>query len=212
MRVLLVEDQEFNRYIITHRFSNHPGWTIAGEASDVEGANRWLDQFRADFLLVDIGLPPPGDGFSVVAHAQKIQPHIRVLVLTAHLNEYIISRCEHYHVHGFFNKNQAAVGSIEPMLETLAAGGRYFPAEYIKVRQLWLENGRAISGRLSEREMEVLHLIALGRSDEEIGDALTIQPSTAATHKGAILRKLNQPNIAKLTVFAINHGYGQLSY
>ncbi len=212
MTVFLVEDQEFNRCIIRERLTTNSGWTVAGEAGNAREAITWLDQFTADILLVDIGLPEPGDGFTVVAHARRVRPRMRLLVLTAHLNEYIVAHCEKYRVHGFLGKRTMSVGDLTPMLTSIGAGRTYFPKDYEGARDRWHADAHAIAKRLTPRENGVLHLIALGRSDHEIANELGISPATAATHKSAILQKLEQPNVAKLTVYAINHGYGLQSY
>ncbi len=209
--VLLVEDEEFNRCIIQNELKRHPGWKLLGAAGDIPTAIDQLNQHSADVLMVDIGLPPPGDGFTVVAHAKKVRPQTRLLVFTSHLNEYIVAQCEKCGVHGFFNKREASTGRLGPVLGAVAAGRRYFPPEFERARADWMADSQAIAKRLTGRESEVFHLIALGLGDSEIADALAISTATAATHKSAILRKLDQPNIVKLTVYAIKHGYGRLS-
>lgn len=208
----LVEDEEFNRCVVRYEIERHPGWKLVGEANDTASAIESLNQQSADVLMIDICLPPPGDGFTVVDHAKKIRPHARRLVFTSHLNEYIVSQCEKCGVHGFFNKRDSSTGKLGAVLDALAARRRYFPPEFERARSHWLADSHAIAKRLTGRESEVLHLIALGNGDREIAEDLGIRTATAATHKSAILRKLELPNIAKLTVYAIDHGYGRLRY
>lgn len=185
---------------------------MVGEAENIPRAMAWLNEYSADVMLVDIGLPPPGDGFTIVGHAKIIRPQMQVVVLTAHLNEYIVSSCEEFGVDGFFNKRESALGRIAPLLATLAVSRSYFPPEYEAARRHWLADPYAISKRLGAREREVLRLIAQGLSDDEIAVALGISPATAATHKSSIMRKLHQPSVAKLISYAISHGYGRLRY
>lgn len=134
-----------------------------------------------------------------------------MLVLTAHLNEYVVSQCEQLGVHGFLNKRQASRGLLDPMLNALAAGRGYFPAEYEAARRIWIADTHAVAKRLSPRETEVLRLIAIGQSDDEIAAGLHIRATTAATHRSAVLRKLDQPSTAKLMAYAQTRGFGRLS-
>ena len=209
MNILIVEDMLFAREVLRKIAIAECRFDSVREAGTVVAALEHIQQCRPDVILLDIGLPD-GDGFLVADAAARIVPPSRILVISAHINEYILAGCEKFRVHGFIDKNTEMVAMVTSALVAVAQGKTYFSTAFETARRIWHHNPCTIAKRLSNTEQRVLSLIARGLSDEEIAEHLTMARKTAGHHRTNILRRLGAPGTPKLIVSAIGSGFGKI--
>jgi DNA-binding NarL/FixJ family response regulator len=209
MNILIVEDALFVRDVLRKVCIEECHCVVTDEAGSVATALDLLQQRRPDVILLDIGLPD-ADGFTVAEVAARMMPSPRVLVISAHIDEYTLSRCEKLHVHGFIDKDTETVATLKCALTAVAQSRTYFSARFETARRRLRADPRTIEKRLSDTQQQVLSLIARGLSDQEIADCRGIATKTAEHHRTNILRRLGIPGTPKLIVSAIARGFGEL--
>lgn len=210
MNILIVEDMLFMRDILRKVCTKECHCAVTGEADSVATALDCLHQHRPDVILLDLGLPD-ADGFLIAEAATQLKTPPRLLIISAHINEYTLSRCEKLRVDGFIDKDTETVAGVKNALAALAKSKTYFSARFESARRVLRADPHAIEKRLSDTQQEVLSLIARGLSDEEIAIERGIATKTAEHHRTNILRRLGVPGTPKLIVSAIARGFGKRS-
>jgi DNA-binding NarL/FixJ family response regulator len=206
-RVLLVDDHNLVRAGVRKILETHPGFVVVGEVGDGHQALRALQESTVDVVVLDLTMPGL-DGFEVLARIKELHPSIRVLVLTMHATSEHVTRAVREGADGYLLKD-SAVQELVAALEAVMAGNNYFsPAAQQALGQV-LRAGSAL-GRpldlLTDRERDVLKLVAHGLSTKEIAGRLDISPRTVDTHRANLMRKLGLRSVALLTQFALREG------
>lgn len=210
MNILIVEDALFMRDILRKVCTEECHCEVTDEADSVATALDCIHRRRPDVILLDLGLPD-ADGFLVAEAATRLALPPRVLVISAHINEYTLSRCEKLRVDGFIDKDTETVATVKSALAAVAQSRTYFSARFEVARRNLRADPRAIEKRLSGTQQQVLSLIARGFNDEEIATERGIAAKTAEHHRTNILRRLGIPGTPKLIVSAIAKGFGKRS-
>jgi DNA-binding NarL/FixJ family response regulator len=186
------------------------GLSVVAEAADGLEAIRLLEEHRPDLLIVDIGMPMM-NGIEVAARAQKLQRPPGVIILSMHSDESYIIRALAAGVRAYLLKD-ATDEDLLPALRAVAAGRNYFSAaittllveDYVRTLQ---KRGLSDSYHLlTDREKEVLHLLAEGRSNKEVATLLDLGLSTVETHRANLMQKLNLHNTAEIVLYAVRKG------
>ena len=173
-------------------------------------AMRLLEKHRPDLLIVDIGMPMM-NGIEVAARAQKLDRPPRVIILSMHADESYVIRALAAGVRAYLLKD-ATDEDLLPALRAVAAGRNYFSAaittllveDYVRTLQ---KRGLSDSYHLlTDREKEVLHLLAEGRSNKEVATLLDLGLSTVETHRANLMQKLNLHNTAEIVLYAVRKG------
>jgi DNA-binding NarL/FixJ family response regulator len=206
MKLLLVEDQVMFREAIRKLCERELGHEVIGECGTGAEAITLTAQLQPEALLLDISLPDI-DGLTVVDRLNRAGHFPRVLMLSSHCDEYTLFRVEKSGIAGYVDKNANSAEVLGEALQAVAAGRCYYSAVYQSVRERRRQNPRAFTKVLTEWELEILALIGLGSSDEEIAARLEISPRTVQTHRSNILRKLRLHGTPKLIRFAIENGF-----
>lgn len=206
MKLLLVEDQVMFREAIRKACERDLGHQVVGECGTGAEAIALTRKLEPDALLLDISLPDI-DGLTVVDRLNRAELFPKVLLLSSHCDDYTLFRVEKSGIAGYVDKNANSSAVLGEALQALAAGRCYYSAVYQAVRERRRQNPRAFTKVLTEWELEILALIGLGLSDEEIAARLELSPRTVQTHRSTILRKLRIPNTPKLMRFAIENGF-----
>jgi two-component system response regulator NreC len=209
MRVLLADDHGIVRRGL-RGLVEEAGLTVVAEAGDGLEAIRLLEEHRPDLLIVDIGMPRL-NGIEVTARSQKFDRAPGVLVLSMHSDESYIMRALAAGARAYLLKS-ATDEDLLPALRAVAAGKHYFsPA----VTSVLVENHvRTLQKRgltdsydlLTDREKEVLQLLAEGRSNKEVASLLDVGVSTVETHRGNLMQKLDLHNTAEIVLYAVRKG------
>jgi len=206
IRLLLADDHPVVRKGISSCLARHTHLQIAGEAADGQEAVAKARELLPDIILMDINMPNL-DGVAVAELLHKEVPKTKVIILSMHLNKDHVLRLIQAGVRGYVLKD-ASPEELVNAIETVNAGETFFSPDVAKIalNQFVANDGKlepAPLSKLTERERQVLALIAEGLSNKEVASELGIGVRTVETHRERIMRKLNIHNAAGLTRFAI---------
>ena len=210
MRILLADDHGIVRRGLKSLLESQPGYTVIGEAADGLEALRLCGELSPDLLIIDISMPMM-NGIEVAARVQKLDPPPGVIILSMHVDESYIMRALGAGARGYLVKD-ATDEDLIPAIRAVASGKPFFsPAvsavlmeDY--VRQL---RARGLSDSyhlLTDREREILQLLAEGRSNKEVATLLEVGVSTVETHRANLMQKLNLHNTAEIVLYAVRKG------
>jgi DNA-binding NarL/FixJ family response regulator len=203
IRVAVFDDHTMVREGIIALLEMHADLEVVGQAGDGDGAIAVWRQLRPDVALIDLRMPGK-DGVAVIAAVRQQQPGARFLVLTTYDSEDDVSRALQAGARGYLLKG-ATRATLVDAIRSVHAGHRYVPPD-LADRVLPRPSDEA----LTEREAEVLHRIAQGMSNKEIGDALGISEHTVKGHVKNVLGKLGVTDRTKALVEAVRRGLVQL--
>jgi two-component system nitrate/nitrite response regulator NarL len=207
IKVLIVDDHPVVRKGLQSCLSAKDNLKIVGEASDGNDAVRKVKELQPDIVLMDISMPHM-DGLAVTETLKKHSPQVKVLVLSMEGKRDAVLRIIKAGARGYVLKD-APPDELVRAIETVQGGEAFFsgPVAQIALNQYVSESDdEQPLAKLSEREREVLALIAEGKSNKEIAMHLGIGVRTIETHRERIMRKLDIHSVAGLTKFAIAHG------
>jgi DNA-binding NarL/FixJ family response regulator len=209
-KVLIVDDHAIVREGIRMILALHPDIEVIGEASDGLEAIDRVNKLTPDVVLMDMAMPGLG-GLEATLEIMKLRPQTRIIVLTQYDDTEYIYRFLKAGVAGYVLKK--AVGNDLVTAIRSACQGKSFidPQIADKVIKGFLEQPTLPPGeieyeKLSDREKEVLKLIAEGRTARSIADALNLSVKTIMTHRANLMEKLNLHNRAELIKYAVRHG------
>ncbi len=207
MRVLLADDHSIVRRGMRSLLETEASVEVVAEAADGLEALRLCEEHHPDLLILDVAMPKL-NGIEVAARAQKIQPPPRTIMLSMHLDESYVMRSLNAGARGYLLKD-ATDEDLLPAIRAVAAGKSFFsPAvsgmlaeEYVEQLQ---ERGLTDSyDLLTDREKEVLQLLAEGRSNKEVAVLLEVGLSTVETHRGNLMQKLGLHSTAEIVLYAV---------
>jgi two-component system, NarL family, invasion response regulator UvrY len=206
IKVLIADDHPVVRLGLRQILAETSDVHVAGEVGSAPELVRAVHEERWDIVVLDISLPG-GNGIELIAEIRKARPETRVLILTVHPEEQYAVRAIKAGAAGFLNK-ESAPERLTDALRRIAAGGRYVSAELAETLAS-LVAGEAPGQpheRLSDREFEILKLIASGKTVSQIAEQLSLSVKTISTHRARILRKMNMATNAELTHYAVRQG------
>jgi len=207
IKVLLVDDHPIVRKGIASCLAKSPDLQILGEAADGVEALRKAREMTPDVILMDIDMPNMS-GLAVTQALRKELPQVKVLILSMHRQTDYVLRILQSGALGYVLKDAPADELIEA-IQTVYSGQAYFSSDIARVALTQFVQGSSEGPspmNLTNREREVLILIAEGLSNKEIAVKLNLGVRTVETHRERIMRKLNIHSIAGLTRFAIAKG------
>jgi len=207
--VLLADDHGIVRRGL-RSLLDEAGVSVVAEAADGLEAVRLTEQHRPDLLIVDIGMPRLS-GIEVTARAQKLDKPPGVIILSMHADESYVIRALAAGARAYLLKD-ATDEDLLPAVRAVASGRPFFsPAvtgllveDYVRtLRKRGLTDSFHL---LTDREKEVLHLLAEGRSNKEVATLLDVGVSTVETHRANLMQKLNLHNTAEIVLYAVRKG------
>ncbi len=207
IKVLIVDDHPVVRKGLWSCLSTRDNLKIVGEAVDGSDAVTKAKELLPDIVLMDLHMPKM-DGLEVTDALRKDVPQAKVLILSMQGTRDSVLRIIKAGARGYVLKD-APTDELVRAIESVQAGEAFFspPVAQIALNQYVTESDKADPlTKLSEREREVLGLIAEGKSNKEIAMLLGIGVRTTETHRERIMRKLDIHSVAGLTKFAIAHG------
>jgi two-component system, NarL family, response regulator NreC len=209
LRVLLADDHGIVRRGL-RSLLEETGHSVVAEAADGLEAVRLCEEHRPDLLIIDIGMPKLS-GIEVATRAQKLDRPPAVIILSMHADESYIIRALAAGARAYLLKD-ATDEDLVPAIRAVASGKPFFsPAvtavlveDYMRTLQ---KRGLTDSYHLlTDREREVLHLLAEGRSNKEVATLLDLGLSTVETHRANLMQKLNLHNTAEIVLYAVRKG------
>ena len=209
MRVLLADDHGIVRRGL-RSLLEEAGESVVAEAADGLEAIRLTEEHRPDLLILDIGMPKL-NGIEVAARSQKLDRPPGVNILSMHADESYIIRALAAGARAYLLKD-ATDEDLLPAVRAVGAGKPFFSPTVTAV--LVEDYVRALQKRglsdsyhlLTDREREVLHLLAEGRSNKEVATLLDLGLSTVETHRANLMQKLNLHNTAEIVLYAVRKG------
>jgi len=207
IKLLLVDDHPVVRRGISSCLARQERLSIVGEAADGIEAVRKAKELAPDIVLMDIDMPNM-NGLAVTEVLRKELPNVKVLILSMHSNTDYVLRIIQSGAKGYILK-EASPEELVRAIETVDAGEAFFSPDIARVALNQFVRGPsegASPSQLTNREREVLILIADGLSNKEIASQLGVGVRTVETHRERIMRKLNIHSVAGLTKFAISNG------
>ena len=209
-KIIIAEDHTILREGLRALLSLDPNYEIIGEAEDGRDAIRCVEKLMPDLLLIDLSMPRM-NGMEAIRDIKKRYPEIKIIALTVHkTEEYILATLE-AGADGYVLKD-ATHDELMIAINSVLSGKPYLsPGVSEKVIEGYLEGRRTMRpssawDTLSQREREVLKLIAEGYKNKEIADDLCISIKTVEKHRSNLMKKLNLHNAAALTAFAMEKG------
>jgi two-component system, NarL family, response regulator len=204
LRILLVEDDELFRLGLRVRLQQEADLEIVAETDDGETAIELAMTLAIDVVLLDVGLPGLG-GIETCSQLRERAPQLPVLVLTSHNQPALIARLIAAGAQGYCLKGIGAE-TLVLALRSVAAGASWWDRAATQMIQQGMGQfrpGIEEKQHLTQREREVLTLIAAGRSNPEIAKVLYIAPGTVRVHVHGILHKLGVENRSQAVVVAL---------
>jgi DNA-binding NarL/FixJ family response regulator len=202
IRVLLVDDHALFRSSLRVRLEHADGITPVGEAGTAEQAVGRTRALRPDVVLLDLVLPRRS-GHDVIPELLKASPSTHVLVVSSQTQPTSVRRAITAGARGYVPKHASDRDLIEA-IRCVAAGDRWVDPKL--GAQLVVADGVPGLDPISDRERDVLHLLALGHTNTEIGGKLHISVRTVDTHRAHVMRKLRLATRAELVLFALANG------
>lgn len=205
INVFIVDDHTLMREGLKQILADEPNLQVCGEASTGQEALDRIRSGRCDVVVLDLSLPDCS-GIEVLQDIRRLPTPPPVLVLTMHDKRQYGPRLLHMGAAAFLTK-KAAPQALVTAIRRIAQGSRYITP---KLAELLLDRHEAPANRprhesLSDREFEVLCLIASGHTVAEIAATLSITPQTVSTHRAHILDKMGMRSTADLIQYAIWH-------
>lgn len=200
IRVMLVDDHPLLRDGVRMRLQATPNIRVVAEAGGVQKAEELAETIPIDVVITDIRMPD-ASGIQLVSLFHLRFPKVKVLVLSMHRDAEYVRRAVACGVHGYVLKDGSGQGLVHAV-ETVFAGGRYFSPGLEELGESPPQITRAW-GHLTPKEQAVLSLLAEGRSNREIADALGASVRTIETHRLHLRRKLRIDGQAALVKYAV---------
>jgi two-component system, NarL family, response regulator NreC len=184
------------------------GFEIAGEASDgAQAVARALD-LQPDLIVMDISMPVM-TGIEAAAQIRRALPSAKLLLLTVHTENRYILEALRSGVRGYVLKSRAANELVEAIREILNGRVYLSPGISQTVVEAYLHQNNGDSESLTRRELQVLQLVAEGKTTKEVAASLAVSAKTADSHRSNIMHKLNLHSVADLVRYAIRRGLVQ---
>lgn len=205
IKVLLADDHTIVRAGLKELLSETGDITVSGEANDGTEALARIRESDYDVAVLDMSMPGRS-GIELIRQVKRERPRLSILVLSMHSEEQYAVRALKAGASGYLTKESAA-DQLVAAIRRIAAGGAFVTPETAQRLALDVSTAGAAAPHtlLSDREFQVLRLIADGKSVSEIAKQLTLSVKTISTHKTRIMRKMRLANQAELIRYAIEH-------
>jgi DNA-binding NarL/FixJ family response regulator len=210
-RVLIADDHQVMRRGLKSLIEMMEGWEVCAEVSTGREAVEGVAKMQPDIAVLDMTMPEL-NGLEATRQIRKASPQTEVLIFTGHETEELVHQVFEAGARSYILKTDGKE-HLEAALRSLAAHKPYFTTkigEILFARMLHGKKGGSEEGsgtsRLTDREREIVQLLAEGKSNKEVADMLGISVKTAETHRAAIMKKLQLKAFSELVRYAIrNH-------
>lgn len=207
LRILIVDDHGIVRKGLRLQLEQGENFEVIGEASDGREAVRAAEQLGPDVVIMDIGMPNL-NGVEATSQIVKQRPETGVIILSMHSDESYLRRALAAGAKGYLLKDSAD-RDLYRAVEAVANGKSFFSPtiantlleDYMRqLQQRGLEDSYDL---LTDREKEVLQLLAEGKSNKEVATALSLSTATVETHRTHIMQKLDLHSAADIVLYAV---------
>ena len=205
-RIVIIEDHTAIREMLAEILKVDPAYKIVGESGEGQAACNLCLELKPDLIVLDARLPGLS-GADILRRISKQLKGTRVLVFSAYESPALVREMLEAGAHGFVEKT-AGLTEFKKGLGTIAQGGTYFGPGVAALLRTVVANNSATSGieTLTEREREILKLVAESHSTKEIAQKLGISVKTVDNHRTNLMRKLDLHDVASLTRCSLEIG------
>jgi two-component system response regulator NreC len=210
LRIVLAEDHTILREGLRALLSSDPNFEVVGEAEDGREALRCVEKHRPDLVLMDLSMPRMS-GMEAIRDIKKRYPTTKIIALTVHKTEEYLHATLLAGADGYVLKDATHHELVMAIKSAMNNKPYLSPGISEKVIEGYLEGKVSLKpdspwAMLSQREREILKLIAEGYKNKEIADDLCISLKTVEKHRANLMKKLDLHNAAALTVYAMEMG------
>ncbi len=206
LRILLADDHTMFREGLKKVLSSSSGFVVSGEAGNAPEALDRIRKSEFDVVVLDISMPG-GDGIDVLKEIRRVKPHLPVLILSMYPEDQYSYRAIKAGASGYLTKDKATSELIDAIRQ-IAAGRKYISSAVAEQLAVDIQKGgdRPLHKSLSDREYQVMCLIATGKTVKDIAFDLSLSVSTISTVRMRILKKLGKKTNAEIAYYAVKHG------
>ncbi len=215
-KILIVDDHEIVRHGLRALLQDHEGWEVSGEAIDGRDAVAKVELIKPDLVILDIEMPNL-NGLDAAREILRQDPNMKILVLTIHDSEQLIREVLNVGAKGFLLKSDAARDLIAAV-EAVQDNRTFFTPKVAEVvLEVYLRGVNSSSTpkplheRLTPRELQVVELLAAGKTTKEVAATLSMSVKTAETHRSNIMHKLSLHSATQLVLYAVRNNIVQIS-
>lgn len=207
IRILLADDHNVLRDGLRLLLERQPEFLVVGEAADGIAAVDMAAELQPDVVVTDIAMPKL-NGIEATRRIIEASPRTGVVILSMHYDESYVLRALKAGARGYLLKDSVKADLLTA-IQAVARGRSFFSHKVSQilqedyVRALQRMNAEDSYDLLTDREREILHLVAEGRTSKEIATALNLSVYTVDTHRGHILEKLNLHSVPELILYAV---------
>ncbi len=204
--VLIADDHNIVRQGLKQILSNDAQMSVVAEADNGHEVLQELERTKVDVLILDITMPGK-NGLDVLKEVKRKYPALPVLVLSMHPEDQFAIRILRAGAAGYITKESAPEELVEA-LRKVCAGGKYVSPQLAEKLAVFIEDdtARAPHERLSDREFEILRMLAMGKTVTEVADELLLSVKTVSTYRSRVLEKMKMTTNAELTRYALQSG------
>ena len=205
MKLLIADDHPIVRQGLKQIVSSERDMIVAGEASNSAEVLELVRTGDFDVVLLDVSMPGRG-GLEVLKELKHAHPKLPVLILSIHAEDELVVRALRAGASGYVTKDSSPT-ELVVAIRKIARGGRYVSMALAEQLALDLSTGeeRPLHERLSDREFEIMSLIASGKTVGQIAEGLSLSVKTISTYRARVMEKLKIHNDAELIRYALGH-------
>lgn len=206
INVLIADDHTVVRQGLKQILATDAQLAVVGEATNGNEVLTQLETLSVDVLILDITMPGR-NGLDVLKEVKRKRPALPVLVLSMHPEDQFAIRILRAGAAGYITKESAPEELVEA-LRKVCSGGKYVSAQLAERLAVFIEDDdtRAPHERLSDREFEILRMLALGKTVTQVADELLLSVKTVSTYRSRVLDKMKMTTNAELTRYALQNG------
>ncbi len=210
IRIILADDHAVMRRGLRLVLEEHKDFQVIGEASDGREAVALVEELKPDLVVLDITMPNM-NGIEAARQISEKQAGVSIVVLSMHSDESYVLRALKAGARGYLLK-ESAESDFFLAIRSVSAGKAFFSPAVSRllvedyVRQLQDKDIEDSYELLTQRERELLQLIAEGKSNKDVANMLNLSLYTVETHRGNLMEKLNLHSVPELILYAVRKG------
>jgi two-component system invasion response regulator UvrY len=206
IRILLADHQELVRCGVRRLLEDIQQLTVVGEASSGDEVLELSRRLKPDVVILDVQIPGIG-GLEATRRLRRHEPGIRIIIVTRQVDDPFPTQLLDAGASGYLTKH-CGIEEIADAVDAVYRGERYISADIARQMALSMLPGKERSpfDRLSQREMQVMLMVAQGQNVHDISDRLCLSSKTVSTYRYRLYDKLGVENDVELTRLAIRHG------
>lgn len=206
IKILIADDHPIVRKGLKQILAETPNIVVAGEANNGAEVLTKVLKNEYDMVLLDISMPGR-DGIDTLKELKDLKPNLPVLILSIHSEDQYAMRVLRAGAYGYLTKESAPEELISA-IRTVSLGRKYISPSVAEQLVFNLDNNaeKRPHDKLSDREYQVMHMIASGKTVKEISEDLSLSVKTISTYRARIFEKMKMKNIAELIRYAIKNG------